>query len=584
MSDLHALAEAAGLHAAWQDAGGKDHVVGDDTLRAILTALDVPADHDGQVRDSLGAMAESPLRCPALTDGARIWAAAVQIPSLRGHSDTAFGDFGALADAAGAFGRRGAQALAISPVHALFPADPARFSPYAPSSRLFLNVWLADPARIGAPYPAMPAAALIDWQGAVPERMRHLRAVWGGANDAVRDAVAAFRAARGDALEAHARFDALHAQFAMPGWREWPETYRDPAGDAVRRFAAEQAGTIGFYVFLQWLADAGLAAAQAAARETMAVGLIADLAVGVDAGGSQTWCRRGDFLTGLTIGAPPDPLGPDGQNWGITAFSPFALRRTGCAPLADTLRAVLAHAGGIRVDHALGLARLWVIPDGAAASEGAYLTMPLGPMLDTLAREARRAGAIVIGEDLGTVPPGFRDTLHDRGLLGMAVLPFERDADGVTPARDWNAQAAAMTGTHDTATLGGWWTGRDIDWTWRLGRSSDQPDEAADRTHRDADRAALWSAYVDAGVARGAMPDDAAPAVDAGIRFAASAPGPLAIVPVEDLAALPEQPNLPGTTDEHPNWRRRLPAPIDALLDQPAVAARIDALNTERPA
>jgi 4-alpha-glucanotransferase len=535
-----------------------------------LIAPDVIGYHQLIIGGRVMTLAVAPPRCPQPPGHG--WGVAVQIPALRGASDAAFGDFGALADAATALGNAGCSALAISPTHALFPADPGRFSPYSPSTRLFHNVLLADPAAIGAP--SLPALApdLIDWHHAIPARLPHLRAIFDHARDAVHAAAATFRTERGESLEAHARFDALDAAFGGGGWRAWPAAYHDPAGEAVRRFAAKHADAIAFYAFLQWLADQSLASAHGAARQTMAIGLIADLAVGMDASGSHGWSRRDELLRGLTIGAPPDPLGPDGQNWGITTLDPFALARTGFQPFIETIRAALRHAGGIRIDHALGLDRLWVVPEGAPASDGAYLAMPSEHLKRIVAIEAHRAQAIVIAEDLGTVPYGFRDDLATRGMLGMRVLLFERDGGGAfVPPPAWRGDAVAMTGTHDTPTLAGWWTGRDIAWGRQVGRAGMDDVEQA----RTGEIASLWAA-VD-----GTGDPPAAPPLDAIIRAVADAPVPLVIVPLEDLVGLEEQPNIPGTIDEHPNWRRRMPAGTAELLARPEIAHRVAMLNAK---
>ncbi|MEH3123784.1 MAG: 4-alpha-glucanotransferase [Sphingomonas phyllosphaerae] len=618
---LSERAAAAGLSRDWEDADGRPQRVADEVLEAILACLDTtppevpflsadagraidlpdgvtgdaelllddgnrlaltiaadgtlpPVERVGYHRLLAGGreytLAVAPRRCALPKRG---WGVAVQVPSLRAGSDSAFGDAGALVEAAAAFARVGAQALAISPTHALFPADPTRFSPYSPSTRLFHNVLLADPTLIGVPLPPARASTLIDWPQAARERVAQLRTVFELVSEGALSAARAYRRQRGAALEAHARFDALHAVLGGHGWQDWPAAYHDPNGEAVIRFAAEHEREVAFYAFLQWLADLGLATAQRTAKERMATGIVADLAVGMDAGGSHAWNARDELLTGLTVGAPPDPLGPDGQNWGITALDPFAMHRTGFRAFIETLRVALAHAGGVRIDHALGLERLWVIPAGADASEGAYLRMPGDHLRRIVAIEAQRAEAVVIAEDLGTVPPGFRDTLAARCMLGMRVLPFERDPEGgFVPPADWDEAAVAMTGTHDTPTLGGWWKARDIDWAEKLGRSG------ADRDRRATEREALWQAM--------GKPGDppAAPPVDAMIAHVASAPCPLAIVPFEDLLALEEQPNLPGTIDEHPNWRRRMDAATPALLARRDVARRIALLNAERHA
>lgn len=572
----------------------------DVTLEATAHGLSLPAINDvGYHRLVLGdrevRLAVSPSRCSSVADaapGKRIWGPAVQIAALRNGRATAFGDFGTLADTARAFGQRGADALAISPVHALFPADASRYSPYAPSSRLFLNVLYGDPARAGLSVPTQQAGELIDWSHAIPERLRLLRQAYEARPAGVREAAANYARKGDNALRDHARFDALHAHFfaatGATGWQGWPSDFQDPTSDAVTRFAAEHAHEVDFYLFLQWLANESLDAAQKAASESgMAIGLIADLAVGMDPGGSHAWSRREDLLNGLSIGAPPDLLGPDGQSWGITGFAPQALRRTGFEAFIATLRAALDHAGGIRVDHVLGLRRLWVVPEGASPKEGAYLTMPLDDMMRVLAIESQRANAIVIGEDLGTVPEGFRPAMDEKAMLGMRVLWFERDEDGgVIPTEQWSVDAAAMTGTHDLPTVAGYWRGRDIDWTWKLGRTSRAKDEAEDRTARAQDRKRLWQAFTNAGATKAPEPtaEETRPVVDAAVTFVAGTPSVLTILPMEDLVGLAEQPNLPGTINEHPNWRRRMPDATDALLDEPQVATRLGLIRSARRA
>lgn len=637
MTALHDRARAAGLLVDWTDASGQAQRVSDDALQAVLDALgdldrnapvtfvsgdlgrpiaivdmhedgeltladgerravridgalppiDRPGYHHLDLADRQITVAVAPPRCFTVADaapGRRLWGAAVQIPALRDARTTAFGDFTAVAESARAFAAVRADAVAISPVHALFPADPGRFSPYAPSSRLHLNILFADPGLVGQGLAGEPAPALIDWQHAIPARLAALRTAFDTRGDQVRAEVAAFAERGGDELVRHARFDALHACFVgngAHGWQDWPTAFHDPAGPAVAGWAGAHAEEVDFYLFCQWLAERGLAVAQTVARDAgMAIGLVTDLAVGTDAGGSHAWSRPQDLLTGLSIGAPPDILSAGGQNWGITGFSPSALRRTGFEPFIATIRAALRHAGGIRIDHAMGLERLWVVPDGRSAAEGAYLSYPLDDMLRILAIESRAADAIVIGEDLGTVPEGFRPKLDARGVLGMRVLPFEAEDGRLTPPERYDPQAAAMTGTHDLPTIAGWWQGRDIDWNRKLGRPA--PDGSDSR--READRTNWWDSFQAAGVARGAEPAPGDPAlvVDAALAFVGRTPCALVVAPMEDLLGLPEQPNLPGTIDEHPNWRRRMPGDTAALLAAPEAATHVAALAEAR--
>lgn len=629
MSDsaLRALAEAAGMLPGWRDFRGDWHEVAPDTLRAVLSALELPCATPEQAADSLRSLGSEcwsdpstglrtgfsrdasrlkPLqqRAPSVGDlvqRQRLWGVSAQLYSLRRAGDGGLGDFTALAGLARALARRGADALALSPVHAPLAADPARHSPYMPSNRLMLNPLHVDPAQAArslgeafeiddvraAKCRQLEQAPLVDWPEATRMRLGLLRDLY--RRVALRldhdQEFRAFRMHGGQTLEDHARFEALHGWHHARGdgdWRAWPAAWRDARGAAVAQFAREHASEVGFHVFLQYLADRGLDAAQAAARHAgMAIGLVSDLAVGVDPAGSRAWSHPGALLRGLSLGAPPDALNLSGQNWGLTTFSPRVLARERGEPLLEVLRAALRHAGGVRIDHVLGLNRLWVIPEGADPTQGAYLRCPLGALLDGIAREARERGAIVIGEDLGTVPPELLPHLEAAGLLGLRVLWFMRDHGLFVEPSRWPRGAVAMTTTHDLPSVAGWWQARDLDWRERAGQFADG-EAAAERAVREADRQVLWDALLHAGVARGARPVDAASVVDAALRFVACTPAPLALFPLEDVCGLVEQPNLPGTVDQHPNWRRRLLADAVDLLDEPAIAARLDAVRDSR--
>jgi 4-alpha-glucanotransferase len=400
----------------------------------------------------------------------------------------------------------------------------------------------------------------------------------------------------GRALEDHARFEALQAvQLALPDsgghWRHWPEALRDPRSAEVEAFANAHRHEVEFHLFLQWLAAKGLSHAQHAARDAgMAVGLIADLAVGCDSAGSHAWSYRDEMLQGVSVGAPPDLFNQAGQAWGLTTFSPRAMRNQGFAAFIDMLRAAFAHAGGIRIDHILGLRRLWLVPEGESARDGAYLRYPLEDMLRLISLESWRHRSIVIGEDLGTVPPGFRERLHEHGIAGIRVLWFERGewGHGFKMPGDWDRNAVATTTTHDLPTVTGWWRGADILWRNQIGQTLPRADgrdpvEVA-LAERANDRAVLWEAFQWAGVAAHgvpAPPPESAP-VDEALAFVAATPTPLVTYPLEDLLALEDQPNLPGSIDEHPNWRRRLALSVDELFAEPTFCDRLLAVERTR--
>jgi 4-alpha-glucanotransferase len=644
---LKALAGQAGLATDWSDYRGVRRDVSPGTLRAVLQAMDLPAETDSDIADSrrrlaspapregsglmtifVGqgfslsragraarwvfedgrtrdvrlragvdgmaavnaptepgyhrfefddrslAIAVCPRRCRSVADiarGEKLWGLAAQVYGVRDSLTDGFGDFASLGRLAGTVGPQGADALAISPVHALFAADPGHYGPYAPSTRLFLNVLYGDPSWDEASIEPADADGLIDWPKAGKRRLDQLREAYGrfrigpGSDRAVFDA---FVANGGERLLNHARFEALDARFRPQGlghWRDWPGGFSDVANPAVRALAADDP-EVEVHLFLQFLAERGLERAQSQAADSgMRIGLIADLAVGMDGAGSHAWSSPRDVLTGVSVGAPPDLLEPEGQNWGITALSPTGLIAAGFDGYLSTLRVAMRNAGGVRIDHAMGLRRLWVVPNGAKASEGTYLTYPFEDLLRLTALESWRHKAIVIGEDLGTVPPGFREPTTAAGILGMRVLWFERNRrNRFRASTSWGRDAVAMSTTHDLPTIAGWWKGRDIDWRLKVG--GDEQRAARDRLEREADRAALWSVLRRSGCAKGQGPqaDDPAPVVDGALKMIGGAQCRLAIVPLEDALGLEEQPNLPGTIDEHPNWRRRLP-PTDAL-------------------
>jgi 4-alpha-glucanotransferase len=580
----------------------------------LLPPIVTPGYHRLDVGERGIELAVAPLRCLTVDDlapGARLWGLAVQLYGLRRAGDGGIGDTGALTALVQSAARHGADAIAISPTHASFAADPGCYRPYSPSSRLFLNPLHADPrvllgeAAVGRAIEALGLAAqfgrleaepLIDWPAAAHAKFTLLRRLFDdftsnsdtASPSALARDFAAFCAAGGDLLQLHARFEALHAERVAAdrnawSWRTWPAPLRDPNSAAVEEFAARHAREILFHCFLQWLAFRSFAAAQEVARGAdMRIGLIADLAVGMDSSGSHAWSRQSDILVGIEVGAPPDLFNARGQNWGLTAFSPRALVAGGFAPFIATLRAGMRHAGGLRIDHAMALTRLWLIPEGANPDEGAYLAYPLDDLLRLTALESWRQRAMVIGEDLGTVPAGLRDRLAETGIAGMRVLWFEQEDGRFRAPNHWDRSALAMTTTHDLPTVAGWWRGADIETRAALGMLADPAEPA--RRARQKERTALWRAFRAAGVASGRQPAPEAPerAVDAAVGFIARTPAPLALVPLEDALGLPDQPNMPGTIDEHPNWRRRTPRPADATLEEAEVAARLAIMDRQR--
>ncbi len=576
---------------------------------AVLPGL-VPVGYQHvSIDDQSFTLAVAPQRCYSVGDAVdsqnpRAWGLSVQLYSLRRPGDGGFGDTQALEDLARVAGERGAEALAISPLHAMFSGDTQRFSPYSPSSRLFLNSLYAAPGAIlgeRALRTAIDATGLatelkhleklplIDWPTAAEAKHRLLEALYEGfthGEHPLHPDFSSFRHAGGEALENHCRFEAIQEARARRGesldWREWPEQWRDPRSTALAHFAEENSSRIGYYAFCQWLIARSLERAQAAARGAgMGIGLIADLAVGADGGGSQAWSRQDELLASLTVGAPPDILNRSGQGWGISAFSPEGLVRNGFRAFIEMLRANFAHAGGLRIDHVMGLQRLWVIPNDAPPSDGAYLYYPVDDLLRLLTLESHRHQAIVLGEDLGTVPEGLREKLIARSILGMRVLLFEQDNTHFKPILDWPDNALATTSTHDLPTLNGWWHGRDIDWSARL-NLVDAPGEIEWRQHREREREGLRQVLSEDPQNFREESHETDQVLDAAVRFLGHTRAPLVLLPMEDALGIEQQANLPGTTDTHPNWSRRLPGDSEALLDDPDAARRLELLACAR--
>jgi 4-alpha-glucanotransferase len=534
----------------------------------------------------------------------RAWGLTVQLYGLRREGDGGFGDAQALEALARSAGERGADALAISPMHAMFANDPHRYSPYSPSSRLFLNSLYCSPATIlgeralrlaieetglGDELKRLEQLPLIDWPAAASAKWKVLHKLYeafSACAHPLHEDFNSFRHAGGEALENHCRFEALRDECARleisENWHEWPEAFKNPRSEAIARFAAEHGPQISFHAFAQWLMARGLERAQIAARSSgMSVGLIADLAVGADGAGSQAWSRQDELLSALTVGAPPDILNRAGQSWGISAFSPDGLKRNGFRAFIEMLRANFAHAGGLRIDHIMGLQRLWVVPLGSPASEGAYLNYPLDDLLRLLSLESWRHKAVVLGEDLGTVPEGLHEKLSARAILGMRVLLFEQHNAHFKPILDWSDEALAITSTHDLPTLAGWMAEKDIDWNLQLGLVDEQQAQNW-RQDRHRELAGLRRALSqNADNFRDANPE-AEQTIDASIRYLGHTRAPLVLLPMEDALGLSEQFNLPGTTDTHPNWRRRLPGDSARLMDDVAVSRRVELLSQAR--
>ncbi|HZI83775.1 MAG TPA: 4-alpha-glucanotransferase, partial [Casimicrobiaceae bacterium] len=472
-------------------------------LQAGYHRLDIEIDRGDAGATTLIVAPARGYRPAALGSDSRIWGLAVQLYALRSRRNWGsgdFGDLGALIDFA-AFS--GADVVALNPLHALHPTDPARASPYSPSSRLFGNPLYLEIDAIGefagceearravaepafrARLEALRERALIDFVGVASAKREVLEKLYrcfrsfhrdtGDARDA---AFSAFLAEGGEALRRHALFDAiaekLHAEGILHAadWRRWPSPLRDVRGGAVASFAAEHAERVEFHAWLQWQFELQLdVAAARAATQGMGVGLLRDLAVGIDPGGSESWSDPQLYGIGASVGAPPDVYNPDGQNWGLPPLVPERLRESAYAPLIATLRRNMRGAGALRIDHVMGLMRLYWIPEGAPAGAGAYVVYPFEDHLGVLSLESQRNRCLVVGEDLGTVPDEVRTGMRRTGILSLRPMYFETQPDGAySPPERCMQEAVVSIGTHDLATLRGFWQLADLDVRRALGQ------------------------------------------------------------------------------------------------------------------
>ncbi|CAM2840020.1 4-alpha-glucanotransferase [Mycobacterium intermedium] len=520
----------------------------------------------------------APPQVPAPPD---TWGWMLQLYALRSARSWGIGDLGDLREfLQWTAADHGAGAVLLNPLHAPGPTHPVQPSPYTPSSRRFANPLALRIEDLGAYRRADPVTrAEVDALrvSACTPRIDH-DLVWA----AKRAALELLWRAEGrpapldhsDGLRDWATYCAL-AERHGGRWTRWPEPLRDVAGPAVAAVRRELAPRLAFHAWVQQRCAEQLAAVRDAAREAgMALGVVHDLAVGVDPEGADAWALADVLATGVSVGAPPDNFTPRGQDWGLPPWRPDRLAATGYAALRDMLRAVLAHADGLRIDHVAGLWRLWWIPPGEGPDRGTYVYYDTEVLLAVLALEAHRAKATVVGEDLGTVEPEVTDGLADRGMLGCAVSWFTRDQsvpdEPLLPSAKWPSRAAASLSTHDLPTAAGFLRGEHVRVRADLDLLDDVPAEWATADKERAEWLTLLRS-------EGLLPEDGSEPDEASIivamhRFLASTPSRLKLIAPYDVIAEPRQPNLPGTIDEYPNWRLPLPETLEELRNDPRVA------------
>lgn len=524
-----------------------------------------------------------------------LWASLYTLRSRRGFG---FGDFTDLAQLQRSAAELGADFVAINPLHALYGRGDA-IAPYSPKSRIWQNVLYLDVEAVpelaecdvararlaAAPLARLRDASQLDYAAVLDAKLDVLRALHACFTRRERErpsergrAFGSFRAQAGRALEDFATFEALQAELGEPDWRRWPEHFRDPRCAAVGAFAASHASELDFHAWLQFELDAQLERAARAGREAgLALGLVKDLAIGSAPDSADAWANPRLFAHGATLGAPPDAYAADGQDWGLPPLVPERQREQGYAYLRRVLRGAFRSAGALRIDHVMGLARLFWIPAGRPGSEGAYVRQPKDELFGILALESRNAGALVIGEDLGTVPPELGPELASWGILSTRVLCFERHGPRYRASRDYPARALVLATTHDLPPLAGYLAGRDLELRQALdasGLASALPQAKAARAE---EREALLATLRD----EGDLPATAANVDDASLGAAVNAhlgrtPARLVAIGLDDLAGETEPLNLPGVpVERHRSWSRRMQRALEDIAGDPRVRAQL---------
>ncbi|OTA19445.1 4-alpha-glucanotransferase [Xenorhabdus beddingii] len=561
----------------------------------------------------------APERCyepKALMHGEKLWGACVQLYTLRSENNWGIGDFGDLKYMLQALAHRGGAFIGLNPLHAIYPAMPENASPYSPSSRHWLNViyiavhqvedfkdsveaqaWWHSP-ETQLKLQQTRQAEWVDYTTVMALKIIALRLAYPQFNnrsdhDPKKVAFQQFVTQGGKNLYSQAAYDALHHKLygednSYWGWPVWPEQYREFESDAVKEFCHSHPQEIEFFLWLQWVADVQLAECFTTSQSNhMPIGIYRDLAVGVAQGGSETWCNRDIYCTKASVGAPPDILGPRGQNWGLPPMNPHRLKAQSYQPFIELLRSNMRHCGALRIDHVMSLLRLWWIPQGETADKGVYVHYPVDDLLAILALESQRNHCLVIGEDLGIVPAEIVGKLHVRGVYSYKVFYFERNDQGeYRSPNEYPVQAMATITTHDLPTLRGFWQDGDLTLGESIGLYPDKTLLAKLYTERKDCRQALLASLNRHGYLSETLPitvDKQPPSQPTPLQEQAGQPMPASInqgihryiahshcallgLQPEDWLDMEKPVNIPGTTDEYPNWRRKLTTTLEAMF------------------
>lgn len=545
----------------------------------------------------------------AMADGKRIWGSAIQLYTLKSDHNWGMGDFSDLEDLIRELSSRGAGFVGLNPIHSLYPVSPEHASPYSPSNRSFINPLYVDVARVPEFMASKTLQAKVaessfqeylqslrdkpqvDYASVSPLKygffadcFEHFKASHLGRDTEREQAFNRFVEEGGPPLFQHATFEALLAHFKAKdinawGWPVWPDAYQDHGSPEVQAFIEEHPERINYYLYLQFIADEQLQRVnQVAEQSTMTLGLYRDLAVGADCGGAEIWSNRERFCTQASVGAPPDALGPTGQNWGLPPLDPVKLEADGYRAFITLVSNNMRGCGALRIDHAMALFRLWWCPPGSDASHGVYVHYNLDHLLGILNLESQRNQCMVIAEDLGTVPDEVVRRFPQAQLYSNKVFYFEASPEGVTPPSEYAEKSLAIVANHDMPTLRAFWNKSDLELRRKLNMFPTPEAYEAEHVARDGVKQQILQALQAANMLPEALPADATqvPEMTASLSHAihlylASGSAQMVAVQLEDLMLINDPVNLPGTSDEYPNWRRKLSRTTAELFADDAV-------------
>jgi len=551
----------------------------------------------------------------------KMWGYTAQLYSLRSNNNWGMGDFSDLFTLVEYSAKQQASTIGLNPLHPLYQQNPAHRSPYSPSSRSFLNPLYIDVSKVAnfelcdvvqakfnhqefqkslaearenqwVDYPAVAKLKYEITELLFTDFCNHKEGVY----KLMSSQFEKFKLKHGDDLTNFATFYALNEHFgltdnAVYGWTDWPINFQDPASSEVQEFKQTHQIRIDYFCFLQWVAHEQLyEVTQTTKAKGMPVGLYLDLAVGCDGSGVDVWSDKQLYVAGASIGAPPDAMNPLGQNWGLTPINPVELQKQGYQPLVKALRSNMQYAGALRIDHILGLMRQYWVAPGMNADEGVYISFPFDDILQIIALESHRNKCIVIGEDLGNVPEGFSTTIQNAGLLSFKVMFFERWESGLFKRpENFPVDSVVTVATHDTATLSGWWQGIDLQWRQQLDLYPNEAAGVADRSARSGERENLIAALDDLNVIdMSKKPPLHPPQMNTELsiavqKFLAASPSHIQLIPIEDALEIPQQVNIPGTINEHPNWLQKLPLLLENFWQVNSMNEIAKAMQTSRP-